>query len=156
MADRAEFSINRVQSLVFGLLFLALAAVFTVRLFPAGIPSLNGDTVFLLMVIAAFAAVGVWFLMRLGKGGVVLVVDREGITDLRLMPGPIPWDEVERCRLTRTVKAQVLELLLRPDSRSARRLGGQRVVINDMVLAGGGRAVRGAIARLAPQVPRDW
>lgn len=156
MAERAEFSLNRVQSLVFGLGFLALAVVFALRLFPAGIPSLNGDTVFLLMVIAAFAAAGVWFLMRLGKGGVVLVVDREGLTDLRLMPHPIPWDEVERCHLTRTLTTQVLELLLRPDSQSARRLGGQRVVVNDMVLAGGGRAVRGAIAWLAPQVPRDW
>lgn len=49
-----------------------------------------------------------------------------------------------------------LRLVLRPDSRAAARLGKHKVVVNDLVLTGGGRGVRGAIARLAPRVPRAW
>lgn len=63
---------------------------------------------------------------------------------------------MERCNLTRNRKVRILEPVLRPDAQSARRLGGRSVAINDAVLADGGAAMRAAIARLAPQVPREW
>jgi len=157
MSERAEFQESRTLNLVFGVVFLGMAGLWVVLLFPTGVPTLNRDTTVLLLAIAAMAGFGLWSLWRLRKTGVIVVVDRDGITDLRLMPDPIPWAEVERCELQVGIKgATHLRLVLRPDSRAAARLGKSKVVVNDLVLTGGGRGVRGAIARLAPQVPRGW
>lgn len=163
MVERAEFQESRTQNLVFAVVFLGLATLFAVWLFPTGIPRLTGNVTVLLLYIAAMAGAGLWFLSRLRRTGVVVAVDRNGITDLRLMPDPIPWTEVERCALVTGMKGvRFLQLVLRPDSPSAARLRKHKVTVNDLVLTGGmgpgsrGGGVRGAIARLAPQVPRDW
>lgn len=157
MSERAEFQESQTLNLVFGVIFLGMAAGLVAWLFPTGVPILNWDTTVLLLAIAAMVGVGLWSLWRLRKTGVIVVVDRDGMTDLRLMPDPIPWAEVERCELQVGFKgATHLRLVLRPDSRAAARLGKHKVVVNDLVLTGGARGVRRAIARLAPQVPRAW
>ena len=157
MAERAEFRENRKLNLVFGVVFLGLAALWAIILFPTGVPGVNRDTTALLLAIAAMAGFGLWRLSRLRRTDVVVVVDRDGIIDLRLIPDPIPWAEVERCALVVGMKGvRHLRLILRPNSQAAARLGKRQVAVNDLVLSGGGWGVRGAIARLAPQVPRDW
>jgi len=157
MAERAEFQESRTQNLVLAVVFLGLAALFAVVLFPSGIRSLTREATVLLLYTAAMAGVGLWFLSRLRRTGVVVAVDRDGITDRRLMPDPIPWAEVDRCGLRAGFKGvRHLQLILRPDSPAAARLGKSQVIVNDLVLTGGGSGVRGDIARLAPQVPRDW
>lgn len=157
MAERAEFQESRTQNLVFAGVSLGMAVVWVVILFPDGVTRWTTEAVVLLLVIAGFVLAGMWFLSRLRRTEVVVVVDRDGITDLRLRPDPIPWAEVARCELQVGMKGIThLRLALRPDSAVAAQLGKQKVVVNDMVLTGRGRGVRGAIARLAPQVPRDW
>lgn len=157
MDERAEFEESRTQNLLFAIVFLGMALLWVVWLFPRGIPAWNRDTVVIVLAIAAMAGTGLWFLWRMRKTGVVVVVDRDGITDRRLMPDPIAWAEVERCELQVGLKgATFLRLVLRPDSPAAARLGRHKVLVNDLVLTGGSRGVRGAIARLAPGVPRDW
>lgn len=157
MTERAEFTESRTQNMVFGIVFLALAALFWVVLFPTGVPELNGNTAVLLAAIGGFAGFGLWSLSRLRKTGVVVVVDKDGITDTRLMPDPIPWAEVERCELVTGFKgARFLQLRLRPDAPSAARLGKSKVLVNDLVLTGRGRGLKNAIKLFAPQVPREW
>jgi hypothetical protein len=163
MAERAEFQESRTQNLIFAIVFLGMAVVWVVILFPRGVTRWTTEAVVLLLAIAAFAAAGLWFLSRLRKTGVVVTVDQDGITDLRLGPAPIPWADVERCALITGMKgARFLHLFLRPGSPAAARLGKDRVLVNDLVLTGGmgptsrGHGLRDAIARLAPQVPRDW
>jgi hypothetical protein len=157
MAERAEFQESRTQKLVFGVVFLGMAVVWVVILFPTGVSTLTREAAVLLLAIAAFAGAGLWFLSRLRRTGVVVTVDRDGITDLRLGPDPIAWDEVERCALVAGMRGvRHLRLILRPDSQAAARLGKRQVAVNDLVLTGGASGVRLAIARLAPQVPRDW
>jgi len=156
MAEQAAFHLNRVLSLALGVVFLGLAGVFAAVLFPSGLTRLDGTTGTLLLAVAAMAGFGLWCLADLRKTGVIVMVDRNGITDLRLMADPIPWDEVERCTLVRGPRTRYLWLVLRPGSQAAQKLGRQKVPVNDLVLTGGGRDLRGAIARLAPQVMRDW
>lgn len=156
MAERAEFRRNRRLFLAFGVVFLGLAAVFLAVLFPSGIPRLDANTAILLLAVAAMAGFGLWSLFQLRKTGVIVVVDQDGITDYRQMRTAIPWSDVERCELPSSIEAKHLRLVLRPDSPTAIQFGKQKVVVNDLVLTGGGKGVRGAIARLAPQVPREW
>lgn len=163
MAVRAEFQESRTQNLVFAVVFLGMAVVWVVILFPRGVTRWTTEAVVLLLAIAGFVLAGLWFLSRLRRTGVVVTVDPHGIADLRLGPDPIPWTDVERCALVTGMKgARFLQLVLRPDSPAAARLGKARVMVNDLVLTGGmgptsrGAGVRDAIARLAPQVPRDW
>ncbi len=157
MDERAEFQESRIQNLVFSVVFLGMAVLWAVVIFPDGVTRWTRESVVLLVAIAGFALAGLWFLSRLHRTGVVVVVDRDGITDRRLMPDPIPWAEVARCELQPGIKGGWhLRLALRPESRAAAQLGKQKVVVNDLVLTGRGRGVRSAIARLAPQVPRDW
>jgi hypothetical protein len=157
MAERAEFPESRTLNLVFGVVFVGMAVVWVVILFPRGVTRWTPEAAVLLLAIAGFLMAGLWFLSRLRRTGVVVTVDRDGITDLRLMLDPIPWADVERCALVTGMKgARFLQLVLRPDSPAVTRLGKARVTVNDMVLTGRGRGLREAIARLAPQVPRDW
>ena len=157
MAERAEFPESRTLNLVFGVVFVGMAVVWVVILFPRGVTRWTPEAAVLLLAIAGFLMAGLWFLSRLRRTGVVVTVDRDGITDLRLMLDPIPWADVERCALVTGMKgARFLQLVLRADSPAATRLGKARVTVNDMVLTGRGRGLREAIARLAPQVPRDW
>lgn len=157
MDEREEFQESRTQNLVFAVVFLGMAVVWVVIVFPDGVTRWTREAVVLLLAIAGFVLAGLWFLSRLRRTGVVVVVDRDGITDRRLMPDPIPWAEVARCELQPGIKGFThLRLALRPDSRAAAQLGRQKVVVNDLVLTGRGRGVRQAIARLAPQVTRAW
>ncbi|ROU03777.1 hypothetical protein [Histidinibacterium lentulum] len=157
MTERAEFPENRTLNLVFGLVFLGMAVVWWVLLFPSGVPTLTRDTTVLLLAIAAMAGFGLWSLTRLRKTAAVVVVDHDGLTDLRLMSDPIPWSELDRCDLVVGYRGvRRLRLVLRPGSPVAARLGRQEVIVNDLMLTGGARGVREAIARFAPQVPRGW
>ena len=157
MAEREEFQESRTQNLVFAVMMLGVAVLWAVMIFPDGVTRWTREAVVLLLAIAGFALAGLWFLSRLRQTEVVVTVDRDGLTDRRLMPDPIRWTEVERCELQPGIKGgRHLRLALRPDSAAAARLGRQRVVVNDMVLTGRGYGLRGAIARPAPQVPRDW
>lgn len=157
MAERAEFQESRTQNLILGVVFLGLAVIWAIILFPRGVIRWTPEAAVLALATAAFAGVGLWFLSRLRRTGVVVTVDGYGITDLRLGPDPIRWTDVERCALVTGMRgARFLQLVLRPDSPAAARLGKVGVTVNDMVLTGRGRGLREAIARLAPQVPRDW
>ncbi|WP_439572964.1 hypothetical protein [Phreatobacter sp.] len=156
MSERVEFYLNRRLLLVLGIVLIALAGLFAVWLFPTGLPELDGNTAGLLAFIAAMAGFGLWVLSDLRKTGVIVVVDKHGITDGRLMPTPILWHEVERCALVSGYRGDHLQLVLHPGSRAATQLSRRKVTINERVLWGEVDGVRGAIARLAPQVPRDW
>lgn len=156
MSQRFEFRLNRRLLLVLGIVLIAVAGLTAMWLFPTGLPELNGNTAVLLAYIAAMAGLGLWVLSHLRKTGVMVVVDRHGITDVRLMPDPILWSEVERCELVYGYRGDNLRLVLHPRSRAATQLGKRRVAINERMLSGEVDGVRAAIARLAPQVPRDW
>ena len=96
-------------------------------------------------------------LNKRGRTGVQVVVDGDGITDVRLGPDPILWDDVARCEWGRGQRgASWVCLRLRPGSPAAARLRKASVRINDRILTHGSPGLRNAIARLAPQVPRDW
>jgi hypothetical protein len=157
MIEQAEFSFDRAQLRTGGLILigLGLACACVPLILPASDPVI---TIVCLAVAAAVAGVGAKLLTDRARTGVQVVVDRDGITDLRLMPDPIPWSEVDRIGLTRGVdRIPRLRLILRPDSAlAAQRFSSGQVVINDLVLTDNIRGVRGAIRRLAPQVPRDW
>ncbi|HMO07679.1 MAG TPA: hypothetical protein PKD10_08530 [Paracoccaceae bacterium] len=157
MEQREVFRLNRAQSLILGLMLLGIAVWMGFVTFPLGSRPMDINAWGLVVATAAFAGGGLWFLARLRNTAVQVVVDREGITDFRVMPDPIPWAEVERCELYTGMKGgSHLRLALRPGSQAANRIGKTRVVVNDMEIEGGTRDLRQAIARLAPQVPRDW
>ncbi|HEV2555643.1 MAG TPA: hypothetical protein VGV17_17955 [Bosea sp. (in: a-proteobacteria)] len=106
---------------------------------------------------------GLWELLKLGNLGVKVMVDAHGITDLREWDAPIPWPAVERIdhiplrQALRYLKTGGLCLVMRADPETRLPLPRPReVLIWEGELTGGAIDLRQAIARLAPQVPRNW
>jgi hypothetical protein len=158
MTERAEFEIDRGRVGTSGILLcvlglLVLSVPFWLPRFDTGIAVLSTG------LGLAIIGLGILTFRLRNVTGVQVVVDRDGITDLRLSPDPIPWSEVERLGLTllNARAAPRLKLILRPGSPLiAARFRSGTVVINDTTLRGHTNDLRAAIARLAPQVPRDW
>lgn len=106
---------------------------------------------------------GLWGLWKLGDSRVKVAVDRQGITDFRLADVPIPWTEVERVEhmvIRKTLdfrRYRCLRLVIRANSHlPGLYLGRREVLIWDSGLKGGDQALKEAVSRLAPQVPRNW
>lgn len=158
MTERAEFEIDRAAVGTGGIILvvlglLVLSVPFWLPRFDTGIAVLSTG------LGLAIIGLGIYTFRHRNVTGVQVVVDRDGITDLRLSPDPIPWSEVERLGLTvmNGRFAPRLKLILRPGSPLiAARFRNGTVVINDTTLRGHTNGLRAAIARLAPQVPRDW
>lgn len=156
MTEREEFTVDKARLGTTGkfLIFLGLACLAVLFLLPQA-----EAPIIVVFVVASAASIGLGLkdLLTRGQTGVQVVVDAEGITVLRLGPDPIPWAEVERCELVIAGRGTSwVRLHLRHGSPTAARLGTGKVSIHDMALIGGIRGVRQAIARLAPQVPRNW
>jgi hypothetical protein len=158
MTEREEFtySTEALGRTGFGLIILGL---FLMGL-GLGATRWEENAPFMVLSVVVGVLLIVFGLIELNKRrrtGVQVVVDRQGITDIRLSPDPIPWDEVHRCEWGRGPKGSSwLRVVLRSGSQAAARLGKAQVNIQDAALTRGPDGVRRAIARLAPQVPRDW
>jgi len=155
MTERAEFAFDpaRLRASGLGMIFLGVLAL---AMIPAGVAE---GPVLVICVVLGLASVGIGVkqLHNRGKIGAQVVVDRDGITDIRISPDPIPWADVQRCEVGIGPKgSNWLRLVLRTGSATEARLGKSRVNIQDTQLMNGRLGVRLAIARLAPQVPRDW
>lgn len=112
----------------------------------------------LIGVAALGVGLGLWRLSQPRDTAVKVCVDGNGITDFRLTAKPIPWTDVERIEAPRNVlRKGALVLVLRAGASTA-YLGGlqRRLYVFEHGLAGGTGALRAAIARLAPDVPRFW
>lgn len=165
MQDRVEFTLNGRWTLILGLASLVVAGWaawewwyyiygtgdwrdYNGRHGPGG-----------MIVVAVIAAgYGVWELSRLGDRAVKVAIDRDGITDFRLSDTPIPWADVERIDpAPKRAVNRGLFLMLRAGAPSPDRHRGRRdVFVEANRFSGGEGALRAAIARLAPQVPRFW
>lgn len=158
MSEREEFTFDRAQLSIngFGFILMGLGLMGLV------LGTQRWEDNAPLMVVAVVAGVplivfGVIDLNRRGRTGVQVAVDREGITVAEKGPDPIPWAEVERCAFGQGPRgASWVDVRLHPGSPAAGRLGTTRVRVNDRILTNGAPGLRRAIARLAPQVPRNW
>lgn len=158
MSERVEFSYNNEQLGRSGFGFIIMGLGLMGLVFGTTRWEDNAPLLVLSVVVGVpMIVIGLIELNKRRRVGVQVVVDGAGITDVRLGPHPIPWAEVERCEWGRGPKGSSwLRLILRPGSEAERRLGKNRVNIQDATLTRGPDGVRKAIARLAPQVSRDW
>jgi hypothetical protein len=165
MQDRVELLLNRRWALILGLSSLVFAgwAAWEWWFYTYGTGDWRDRTGVRgpggLIVVAVFAAgYGLWELGRSGDRTVQVAIDRDGITDFRLSAAPIPWADV--ARIDPAPKRAVnwgLVLMLRDGAPSPDRHRNRRdVFVETGRLSGGAGALRAAIARLAPQVPRFW
>jgi hypothetical protein len=172
MEDRVEFRREQRPTLIRGLGFLGIAAIFFLLWWDATYGTVTYGTRFFppsrkegshIIVALVGLVLGLWDLAKLRDTSVKVAVDRDGITDFREMAGPIPWADVERIEHVIIRKARGfrkpsgLQLVLRAGSQA--RLRHQKtpeVTIWEMGLDGGSPGLRQAVARLAPQVPRNW
>jgi hypothetical protein len=167
MEDTVEFRRNPWHIFNVGIAFIAVGAALIVWFWwkPAiewwdrSRKSPFGLAVIGLLVVGC----GLWELLKLGNLGVKVMVDAHGITDLREWDAPIPWSAVERIdhiplrQALRHWKTRGLRLVMRTDPEASTSLSKRReVLIWEGELTGGAIDLRQAIARLAPQVPRNW
>lgn len=149
MADRVEFHALRWALALPGAVLIGIGLYFAAIAWPGTVRS---DTALPLFVAGlSMAAFGLLALTLVRRGGLQVAVDRDGIQDYRLALGPIPWARV--AKVTGDGGAEGLRLVLRLAEPGA---GPAEVVIRGAGLTGGTAALRQAVARLAPQVPRDW
>jgi hypothetical protein len=105
---------------------------------------------------------GLWESSKLFDRRVKVVVDRDGITDLRAWDVPVPWSAVERIdqipvrQALRYWKTRGLRLVMQADPTGCARRPRHEMLIWEGELTGGTMDLRQAIARMAPQVMRDW
>jgi hypothetical protein len=158
MTDREEFTYNQTQLRTNGIGFILMGlglmalVLFTTR-WEQNAPIMVVSVVFGVPLIVF----GLIDLSRRRQTGVQVTVDRDGITVAAKGPDPIPWAEVERCDFVIGGKgATWVRLTLRWGSPAAARLGTTSVRIYDRLLTQGPPGLQVAIARLAPQVPRNW
>lgn len=158
MTEREEFTYVKARLRAGGFLFIVMGLGLMGLVLGTARWEDNAPIMVVSVVFGGLSIVlGLIKLAKLGKTGVQVVVDRTGITIAERGPDPIPWAEVERCELVRGGRGgDWLRLRLRAGSATAARLGRVKIDIHDHVLTGGALGLRRAIARLAPQVPRDW
>ncbi len=156
MSEREEFTYDKARLTASGAfqIGLGLAVLGCLFILPQAVPPIIAVFV---VIGGALVVMGLRELGKRGQTGVQVALDAEGITATRHGADPIPWTEVERCELGRAPRGRSwVRLRLRPGSQAAARLGTVKVNIYDHALAGGELGLRRTIARLAPQVPRDW
>jgi hypothetical protein len=154
MNERVEFHAVRWLLLLPGLVLIGVGLRLATIAWP-DVGAARSDTALPLLVVGLLMAVfGLWSLTLVRRGGLQVAVDRNGITDYRLDLGPIPWARVARVEQAAGGRgAEGLRLVLRHPEPEA---GPGAAVIRGAGLKGGTAALQRAIARLAPQVPRDW
>jgi hypothetical protein len=172
MEDRVEFRRDHLLRLMRGLGFLGIGAIFFLLWWDAMYGTVTYGTRFFppsrkegshVIVALVGLVLGLWDLAKLRDTSVKVAVDRDGITDFREMAGPIPWADVERIEHVIIRKARGfrkpsgLRLVLRPGLQVAvRHQKRPEFTVWEGGLDGGALGLRRAVARLAPQVPRNW
>lgn len=158
MTDREEFTYDKAQLGTNGIGFILMGLGLMALVLGTQRWEQNAPFMVLSVVLGVPLIVfGLIDLTRRGRTGVQVAVDRDGITVAAKGPDPIPWAEVERCDWGHGPRgATWVRLQLRQGSPAVARLGTTSVRINDRILTQGSPGLQAAIARLAPQVPRNW
>jgi hypothetical protein len=158
MSEREEFSFDKGQLGMNGFGFSIMGLGMMGLAFGTQRWEDDAPVIVLLIVLGvAMIVAGLIDLNKRRRTGVQVAVDREGIYIAERGPDPIPWTEVERLAYGVGGKGSTwVSLHLRPGSPTAARLGKTSLRVYDRLLTDGSPGLRQAIARLAPQVSRDW
>jgi hypothetical protein len=166
MEDRVEFRRDAWHIFSVGMGYIAVSALLIVWYWwvPVLVRGDGSRSHQLGLVFAGLIAIGfgIWELLKLFDGRVKVVVDRDGITDLRAWDVRVPWSAVERIdqiplrQALRSGEIRGLRLVMQADPTGCAPRPRHEMLIWEGGLTGGTMDLRQAIAQMAPQVPREW